>query len=268
MPAFFKPHLVQLLIALFCHFYACAQPDADELAKQLQNPVASLISVPLQGNFDYGIGPADGTRTTINIQPVIPISISENWNLVGRVILPIILQSDVIEENNSQSGLSDAVVSAFFSPKSPTKGGIIWGTGPVLLVPTATDNLLGTEKFGLGPTAVALSQIGDYTIGALVNHIWSVAGDENRSDVNSTFFQPFLARNFTGGYALSFNTEISQNWEADATSGFLNVVGSKVFSIGKQLSQVALGPQIPYGDGNEAEFGFRAAFVLLFPTGG
>ncbi|PNQ73779.1 hypothetical protein C1T31_05445 [Hanstruepera neustonica] len=267
-----------LLLFIFCYCFTFSQntenneeapqeSQADALAKQLQNPVASLISVPFQGNFDFGIGAANGSRMTLNIQPVVPISLSENWNLIGRVILPVISQQDVQGNSGSQFGLSDAVVSGFFSPKEPTSGGLIWGAGPVFLVPTATDNRLGTEKFGMGPTVVMLKQAGQFTIGALANHIWSVAGSDNRADVNNTFLQPFIARNFKGGYSLTINTELTQNWDADATSGSLHLIGAKVFSIGKQLTQFAIGPRIPYGNANTADWGFRAMIVLLFPKG-
>ncbi len=128
-----------------------AAPSAEDLAKKLQNPVASLISVPFQGNFDFGVGPEDGTRFTLNVQPVVPLSLSEDWNLIARVILPITRQNDVMGNSGRQTGLGDAVVSGFFSPKEPTSGGLIWGVGPVFLVPTATDNL-GSDKFGIGPT--------------------------------------------------------------------------------------------------------------------
>jgi len=173
----------------------------------------------------------------------------------------------VCSSDLSQFGLSDAVVSGFFSPKEPTAGGLIWGVGPVLLVPTATDELLGTGKFGLGPTAVFLTQVSGFTLGALVNHIWSVAGNEDKTDISSTFLQPFVARNFQGGYALTINTELTQNWQAEAASGFLHLIGSKVLTLGSQAAQVAIGPRIPYGKGNTAEWGFRAVFVLLFPSG-
>jgi len=134
-------------------------------------------------------------------------------------------------------------------------------------VPTATDDLLGTGKFGIGPTVVLLTQLSGFTVGGLVNHIWSIAGDEDRADVNNTFLQPFVARNFSGGYALSLNTELTQNWEAGQASGTINITGSKVISLGTQRAQVAIGPRIPYGEGNTAEWGFRAVFVLLFPAG-
>ncbi|MCX7549398.1 hypothetical protein [Xanthomarina sp. F2636L] len=240
---------------------------SDQLAKQLLNPIASLISVPFQANTDFGIGAADGTRFTLNVQPVIPLSISEDWNLIARVILPIISQSDVFGDSGNQTGLGDAVVSAFFSPKAPTSGGLIWGAGPVLLVPTSTDNLLGSGKFGVGPTAVALKQVGQLTIGALVNHIWSVAGASDRADVNSTFVQPFIAKNFKGGYSLALNTELTQSWDYNSTSGNIHLIGAKVIKMGKQPAQIAVGPRVPYGNGNTADWGFRAQFVLMFPKG-
>jgi hypothetical protein len=241
--------------------------DADALAKQLQNPIASLISVPFQGNFDFGYGPNDGSRILLNIQPVIPVSISENWNLITRVILPVVSQTDVFGESGNQFGLGDAVISGFLSPKAPTSGGLIWGVGPVFSVPTATDELLGSEKFGIGPTAVGLKQLGSITVGLLVNHVWSVAGSNDRADINVSFFQPFIAQNFPGGYAINLNTEVSQNWDADATTGTINIGGSKVIAIGKQRAQIAVGPRIPFGNGNGSDWGFRAQFILLFPTG-
>ncbi len=242
-----------------------SEAATDALAKKLQNPIASLISVPFQGNFDFGFDPNDGSRVLVNIQPVIPMSISEDWNLISRVILPVISQSDIFGPSGNQFGLGDVTLSAFFSPKAPTSGGFIWGAGPVLALPTATDELLGTEKFGVGPTAVGLMQIGKLTTGLLVNHVWSVAGSDDRADVNNSFFQPFLAKNFPGGYALSLNTELSQNWDADATTGTINIGGSKVITLGKQMAQIAVGPRIPYGNGNGSDWGFRAQFTLLFP---
>lgn len=264
-----------LCTALFIGTIAFSQEEpqtdpagADALAKQLQNPISSLISVPFQGNFDFGYGSENGNRSVINIQPVIPLGISEDWNLITRVILPVISQNDLYGPSGNQFGLGDVTMSAFFSPKAPTKGGLIWGVGPVLSIPTATDQLLGSEKFGVGPTAIGLMQVGKITVGLLFNHVWSVAGSDSRADINNSFFQPFLAKNFPGGYAVSLNTELAQNWDAHATTGTINIGGSKVIALGKQRAQVALGPRIPYGNGNASDWGFRAQFTLLFPAGG
>jgi hypothetical protein len=174
---------------------AQAEQSADELAKKLSNPVSSLISVPLQYNVDFEIGPGDGTKHYLNVQPVIPTSLNADWNLITRVIAPVIYQDDVFGDSGEQFGLGDLTPTFFFSPRKPTSAGWIWGAGPVLLLPTATDDLLGTDKWGIGPSGLALKQTATgWTYGALVNHIWSVAGDDDRCDVSSTFLQPFLAR--------------------------------------------------------------------------
>ena len=235
-----------------------AQTDADALAKQLQNPIANLISLPIQGNFDYGVGPADGRRMILNIQPVIPVSISENWNLITRTIMPIISQNDVYGNSGSQFGLGDIVATGFFSPKEPTKGGLVWGVGPVFLIPTTTDELLGLGEFGAGPSAVALTQKGSFTLGGLVNHIWA-------DNFSATFINPFFAKNFKGGKALTLNTELTQNWTSDAFAGVIMLQGSKVFTIGKQAVNAGLGPRFHFGGGRTADWGFRAVLVFLFP---
>lgn len=174
-----------IAIVLAVSTSAASAQDSD-LAKKLSNPVASLISVPFQWNYDHGIGPTDGDKVTLNIQPVIPISLNDNWNLISRTIVPVVWQDDIAGNSGTQFGLSDTTQSLFFSPKEPTAGGIIWGLGPALLFPTGTDDLLSTRKWGAGPTGVVLRQHGPWTYGALANHIWSFAGDESRSDVNST----------------------------------------------------------------------------------
>jgi len=155
--------------------------DAQELAKKLSNPIAALISVPFQSNFDFNIGPGDdGWKYQLNIQPVVPISISEDWNVISRTILPLVSQYDIFPGAGDQFGLGDITQSFFFSPKAPSGfGRLIWGVGPAMLIPTATDDLLGTEKFGIGPTAVVLKQDGPWTLGMLANQIWSVAGDSD-----------------------------------------------------------------------------------------
>jgi hypothetical protein len=245
---------------------APAQSTTDDLAKQLSNPVSSLISLPFQYNADFGYDPEDGIKHTLNVQPVYPASISQDCNLITRVILPIVSQDDVFG-TSSQFGLSDTVASFFFSPKAPTAGGWIYGVGPALLLPTATDDLLGTEKFGAGPTAVALKQTdAGWTYGALVNHIWSVAGDDDRVDVSSTFLQPFLSKQLSGGRTLSVNTESSYDWKSEQWTVPINFSYSKVTKIGGQLISFAGGARV-YADAPDRgpDWGLRFAATLLFP---
>jgi len=169
-----------------------AANDEAELAKKLANPVASLISVPLQYNYDENIGPNDdGFKSVLNVQPVIPFSLNNDWNLIVRTIIPLIDQHDIPALGTDESGLGDIVQSFFFSPKELV-GGWVLAAGPVGLYPSASDELLGGEKWGAGPTALALKQTGPWTWGMLTNHIWSVGGDDARADISMTLVQPFL----------------------------------------------------------------------------
>ena len=243
-----------------------AQESAADLAKKLANPVSSLISLPFQNNMDIGIGQFNGTRYTLNIQPVLPISLNENLNLITRMILPVISQYNITGEGNHESGLGDIVLSGFLSP-SQSKNGLIWGAGPVFLIPTATNDYLASKKFGVGPTAVALYQTNGITFGGLINQIWSVAGSSDRGDVSLLFFQPFFTYNWKSGAGLGGNFEITQNWEADTTTVWFNPSLSGLTSLGKQKVQFAIGPRFNLAapSGAKADIGFRGSIAFLFP---
>ena len=244
-----------------------AQDEAD-LAMQLANPVASLISVPIQANYDDNFGLQDeGSMLRINVQPVIPFDIGEDWNLISRTILPLVDQSNIPAAGFSETGLGDTVQSFFFSPKAPTSGGWIWGVGPVLLLPTATDETLGSEKWGIGPTAVVLRQAGPWTVGALANHIESFAGESQRADISATFLQPFLTYVTSKQTTFAVNTESTYDWENEQWSVPINLTAAQLLKAGDQLFQIGGGIRywVDGPDGGPDGWGFRLQVTLLFP---
>ena len=237
------------------------------MAKKLSNPLASLISVPFQFNYDEGFGSNDGQRATLNIQPVVPISLNEDWNRSSRTILPVIWQNDIAGDFGEQSGLGDITESLFFSPKTPGPSGIVRGIGPVFLVPTATNDLLGGGKWGAGATAVVLKQLGGWTVGALANHIWSVAGDEDRAEISSSFLQPFVSYATKDAWTFGVNTESTYNWETEEWSVPINFTIGKLVKFDKQPVSFTVGVRYwaQSAESGPDGLGFRGVVTLLFP---
>jgi hypothetical protein len=213
-----------------------AADNTAALQKATQNPIASLISVPIQNNSNFGIGPNDRTQNVLNIQPVIPVKVSKDWNLIIRWITPIIWQPAPgtqnlevfgIEENTPASlaaqsavkqvgvfGFGDMQPTFFLSPAKPGK--LIWGVGPYFVLPTASSQFLGQGKLSIGPSVVALTQPGHWTIGALINNAWSVAGSGGRPAVNQMLLQYFINYNLKKGWYISSTPTITANWKASS----------------------------------------------------
>lgn len=218
--------------------------DSSDLAKAAQNPVAAMISLPFQNNTYFGVGPHGDTANVLNIQPVIPIGLGE-WNIISRTIAPIIYLPDLApgldaiandpQGSDGSFGLGDINQTFYFSPAAA--GPVIWGVGPSLTVPTATDDSLGSEKWSAGPAAVALAMPGSWVVGSLVRQLWSFAGDSDRQDVNQTLIQPFVNYNFDGGWYAVSSPVVTANWEADSDDTWTVPVGGgmgKIFHIGGQ----------------------------------
>lgn len=239
-----------------------ATESNQELAKKTQNPVANLISVPLQSNWDYDLGPNEDAETfTLNIQPVIPFSLGDDYNLITRTILPI----KSIDLPSDESGIGDVAQSFFLSPKEPVNGWII-GAGPVFLYPTASDALLGGEKWGAGPTAVLLKQQNGWTTGLLFNHLWSFAGDDGRTEINATFLQPFVSYTTKTYTTIGINTESTYDWQAEQWVVPLNASITQMLKIGGQPLTLSLGYRC-YAEAPEygPDWGLRFAVTFLFP---
>ena len=268
-----KLHVV-IAVALFfvAPIQARAQAaSAEDLAKKLANPISSLISVPFQYNFDCCFGPSDASRNLLNIQPVYPTQISQDWNLIIRTILPLVYLESPAPGLDNTFGLSDTLQSFFFSPRN-TPGGVTWGVGPAIQWPTGTDPLIDSQKWSAGPTAVILKQKGGWTYGILANQIWSFAdagGPNDRPEVNQMFLQPFMAYTWPDSTTLTLNTETYHYWDTDEWSVPLNLQVSHIYKFGGQPVSLAIDGRW-YAETTEdgPDWGVRAVATFLFPKKG
>jgi hypothetical protein len=243
------------------------EPSAEELVKKTQNPVSDLISVPFQNNFNFGTGSKHRTVWVLNIQPVIPFHISENWNLIARVIMPVINQPSLFPGMSSATGLGDFNPTFFLAPAKP--GEVIWGAGPTFTLPTATDRLLGSGKWSMGPAGVVVRMHGPWVYGALINNQWSVGGWGDKP-VNAMLLQPFVNYNLPDGWYIAGSPILTANWKADKAGDVWTVplgagVG-KLFELGKRPINASLAA---YGNVAKPEFGsdwqLRFQIQFLFP---
>jgi len=240
--------------------------DEADLAKAAQNPIANMISLPFQNNTNFNFGPEEKTQNILNIQPVYPVSINDEWNMITRSILPVVSQPQLSADDDRTNGLGDATVTAFLSPRN--SGEWIWGLGPVLLLPTATNDDLGVDKWGLGPSAVFLTMQGPWVVGSLFSNIWSVGGSGDE-DVNLFTWQYFVNYNLPEGWYLVTSPVITANWEASSSDTWTVPVGGglgKIFRIGEQPMNAQLQAfynveKPDYG----ADWQLRLQLQFLFP---
>lgn len=247
---------------------SAAQPASEEdLAKETQNPVSELISVPFESNFNFGVGPNDDLQYILYVQPVVPFRLNEDWNLIARTIIPLIDQPELGPGVGGVFGLGDIQLSQFLSPAK--SGALLWGIGPIFQFPTATDDALGSDKWSAGPTAAALTIRGPWVAGALVNHLWSFAGDDDRADVNQTLIQPIVNYNLPGGWFLSSVPYITANWETDGDDRWTVPIGigvGKVHRFGTQPVSLQLTPYYNVVRPDDAaEWTLQFRINLLFP---
>jgi hypothetical protein len=265
---------LHLILAIGCWLVLCgpaaaqdAGADASELAKKIQNPLAAMITLPLQANYNTGAGPYERTLFNMNVQPVIPIT-GENWNVIARTIIPI--NSVPRGETDSTFGVGDTNLSLYFSPAK--SGKLTWGFGPSFGLPTASNpEVLGSGKLGMGPSAIVFLQAGRWTMGGVATNVWSVVGDKDRDHYNQLTLQYFVNFNFGGGWALGTAPILGANWKAEAGNKWTIPWGlqvSKVTRLGSRPVNLLFGyyANSKHPEGS-ADSQVRIQINFLFPAG-
>ena len=253
------------MAAIFLMVPGSAQESEASLAKAAQNPVAAMISLPFQNNTSFG--PYDRTQNVLNIQPVIPFA-GKKWNVIFRTIAPVVYQPDFAGADGGTFGLGDINPTFFLSPAKPGK--VTWGIGPTFVLPTATDERLGTGKWAAGPSLVLLAMPGKWVVGVLASNVWSFAGKSDRNDVNQTVIQYFINYNMAKGWYLASAPVITANWKAGAGNRWTVPFGigvGRLFRLGKQPVNVSIHGyyNAVHPDNIYADWQLRTQFQFLFP---
>ena len=266
-----KRVMLKVMFLLICTVFFCAMAENTkassdaELAQKLSNPVADLITLPIQTTWDRDIGARDtGRKMQTNIQPVIPFEWNSETNLITRTIIPVIDQKNISPGSGSQFGIGDINMTLFFSPKKPTSGGLIWGVGPVFLLPTATDSQLGLDKWCVGPAAIMLTTSGQWTMGVLANHMWSIGGKSFRPDISTTFIQPFAAYTTPDAWTISLQSETTYNAKKGDWGVPFNVALAKLVKWGKMPVSLQGGVGYWLESPNSGAEGFRFRLQVNF----
>ena len=249
---------------------AYAAMSSDELAKLAQNPVGNLVSVPFENNTNFNVGPLNGTQNILNIQPVYPIELSADWNLITRTILPLVWQPEFYPGQGSRFGLGDLQLSGFLSPSQPGPGGLIWGAGAIVQMPTDTNDL-GNKNWGMGPTAVVLrlEKGNPWVYGVLANNVWSLSGSQRGGSYNNFLLQPFLNYNLPGGTYITSSPIITADWNADSSQRWTVPLGlgvGHIFHLGRLPVNTQIGGyyNVVHPD-DGANWQLRVQVQFMFP---
>ncbi|MEI6060867.1 MAG: hypothetical protein WCR72_09170 [Bacteroidota bacterium] len=264
-----KKTLFCLVVLTLSSMATFAQHTADEIAKKVANPISSMVSVPFQFNFQFNINNAEGGengyRMVMNLQPIIPVKLSGKFNLINRVIVPVTTQKDVTARNQKEEGLGDILYTGFISSSFAK---VIWGFGPVVSIPLATNEALGTRKLAIGPGLIILGQPRNWTIGCLVNQLWTAAGDKSRADVNAALVQPFISHQFKGGFSAGIASENTYDWDSKRlVTGLASINLSQIIKIAaKQIASIQFSPLVFYGNANSMKptWGARTTLTFIF----
>ena len=273
--------VVVMVLALGLGSVGIAHAD-ESLAKESQNPLSTVVSLPFENNTLFGIGPSDATANALNIKPVYPVRVG-NWNLVNRLIAPVLWTEGQSEDvlgsvdagfgssasllQGSEFGLGDMTYQGFFTPAE--SGKVVWGVGPTFVIPTHTAERFGTNKWSVGVSAVVLTMPGKWVLGGLVQNAWSFAGPSGDPDVNQFVGQYFVNYNLSSGWYLSSSPVITANWEAPSGNRWTVPLGGgvgRLVRFGKQPVDFKLAA---YANVEKPEFGpdwsLQFQVKMLFP---